>query len=193
MDILVRKQMPGLFAIFLLAALLQSCEPIEEVVCTSANLLTDGSLEDSALVPDWAWSFSNGVTIQDANDASDGIYFAIIPAGFPTAESISQSVTVPAYSIGLRLTGRFRVVTGNPTASNNDILQLTVNGDTYVLLDNADVSVGNETEWRKFHSNTLASYAEQDVEIRLAGSGDGSGATEFQIDVLRLVAIRDCN
>jgi len=155
------------------------------------NLLDDGGFDSGAT----DWTAAGGPVIQDSTTMPISSYsgtHAAWLAGYNAAnEELHQTVTVPADTSALRLTGYHCYVTAD-LGGANDFLHIRIRtglgAELETLANISNEDVGTVCGWTSFELAPSSTHAGETIQLYFNATTDGLFPSSFYVDSLALEA-----
>lgn len=157
------------------------------------ELLQNGSFDSGAI--DWLATTNGSPIIRQGNSPwppYDGDHSALFLGFHDGAQTLTQTVTVPASAVELRLQGFRCWVTEESMPMPYDTLDIELRdgaGELQETLWARDNRHADATcDWSMFQLSALNAYAGQEVTLTFQAASDGASYTSFGFDGLSLQA-----
>jgi PKD repeat protein len=159
---------------------------------SSTQLLGNTGFESGAASP---WTMSSGTLCSNSTCSGEtahaGTWFDWMDGyGSTHTDTTAQTVTIPSGKTTVTLSYYLHVDTAETTTSSayDKLTVQVLNTSGTVLKTLATYSNLNHASGYQVHTNSLAAYAGQTVQIRFRGTEDGSLQTSFVLDDVTLTA-----
>lgn len=157
------------------------------------ELLQNGNFDSGN--SDWAATTNGSPILRESNSPwppNDGTFWALFLGYNNGAQTLSQTVSVPASATSLRLQGFRCWVTLESTPTPYDFLNIELRDTGGTLLEalwNRDNSHADATcSWSMFQLNATDAYAGQDIALVIDATSDAASVSSFGFDSLSLSA-----
>jgi len=151
----------------------------------SSNLIQNGGFEQGS--SPWVESSSGGYELVDSSNPHTGSYEAYLCGYNNCADSISQTVTIPASGSSATLTYFWYMSTTETSSHAYDVMHVQVlNSSGSVLATLQTISNGSTANSWQSASFDLSAYKGQQIQITFSATNGSINPTDFYVDDVAL-------